>query len=128
MNGLPGPNPTETVTGGKTLELSKYDKVYFQFLVRFIKKLGSETAQNNGGYKNQGYNEDAVFRAMLPNLFGFAHLHNDHQGMFASILFGVHYHSANAGQQGMPDLQKENCLKAVPSARSKFWLFDKQGF
>jgi hypothetical protein len=28
MNGLAGPNPTETVTGGKTLELSKYDKVY----------------------------------------------------------------------------------------------------
>lgn len=27
MNGLSGPNPTETVTGGKTLELSKYDKV-----------------------------------------------------------------------------------------------------
>lgn len=26
-NGLPGPNLTETVTGGKTLELSKYDKV-----------------------------------------------------------------------------------------------------
>lgn len=25
-NGL-GPSPTETVTGGKTLELSKYDKV-----------------------------------------------------------------------------------------------------
>uniref|UniRef100_A0A1I8BEC8 RING-type E3 ubiquitin transferase n=1 Tax=Meloidogyne hapla TaxID=6305 RepID=A0A1I8BEC8_MELHA len=27
MNGLPGPNPTETVTGGKTLDLSKYDKI-----------------------------------------------------------------------------------------------------
>ncbi|CAK5089361.1 unnamed protein product [Meloidogyne enterolobii] len=26
-NGIPGPNPTETVTGGKTLDLSKYDKV-----------------------------------------------------------------------------------------------------
>ena len=27
-NGLPGTFPTETVTGGKTLELSKYDKVF----------------------------------------------------------------------------------------------------
>ncbi|KAL3089176.1 hypothetical protein niasHT_021120 [Heterodera trifolii] len=26
-NGLPGPNTTDTITGGKTLELSKYDKV-----------------------------------------------------------------------------------------------------
>jgi E3 ubiquitin-protein ligase RNF1/2 len=26
-NGFPGPNPTETVTGGKTLELTKYDKI-----------------------------------------------------------------------------------------------------
>lgn len=27
MNGLPGPSTTDTVTGGKTLDLSDYDMV-----------------------------------------------------------------------------------------------------
>jgi hypothetical protein len=27
MNGITGPSTTETITGGKTLELSEYDKV-----------------------------------------------------------------------------------------------------
>lgn len=39
-NGIPGPNPTETVTGGKTLDLSKYDKVFnFIFAISSINQV-----------------------------------------------------------------------------------------